>query len=323
MPDGPACYLAQIRRFTTLSRTAEEIHRVGTEEMARIDARMIELGGPRFGVGTAAEVTARLRSDPSLGYATREEILADAEARVREAERAAPAFFTRGVTTPCSVVAIAPSEAATAPFAFYIPGSPDGMRAGAFFVNAEHPETRRRHQTAALVAHEAVPGHHFQISMAQGLAELPAFRRYGIFSVYAEGWGLYSERLAEDMGLYHDDLDRLGQNDLDAFRAARLVVDTGLHAMGWSRTQAEQYLREHTSLPDELIANDVDRYIAWPGQALAYKSGQLEILALRDEARAAMGERFDLRAFHDVVLGTGAVTMPVLRAAVMEWAGAR
>ena len=190
---------------------------------------------------------------------------------------------------------------------------------GAYFVNTAEPASRRRHLVAAVTAHEAVPGHHFQITVAHALPDMPMFRRHAEFTAYVEGWGLYAERLADEMGLYHDDIDRIGAVDLEAFRAARLVVDTGLHAMGWTRARAVAYLLEHTSMSPDLVESEVDRYINWPGQALAYKVGQLEILALRAEAEAALGDRFDTHAFHDLVLGLGAVTLPVLGEEVRAW----
>jgi uncharacterized protein (DUF885 family) len=319
MPQGEACYAANIRHHTSTVRTAAELHALGEREVAATDARMIELGHRLFGVSTLPEVIAHLRGDASLGYATSDAILEDARARVAAAEARAPEFFAERPEQSCEVVAIPEAEAASAPFAYYFPGAPDGSRGGMFFVNTADPTSRRRHMLASLTAHEAVPGHHFQISIAQTLPDMPAFRRHGSFTAYVEGWGLYAERLADEMGLYHDDLDRLGATDLEAFRSARLVVDTGMHAMGWSRTQAEDYLRAHTSMPDDLIANEVDRYLNWPGQALAYKVGQIELLALRAEAEAALGDRFDRRAFHALVLGTGAVTMPVLGEVVRAW----
>jgi uncharacterized protein (DUF885 family) len=319
LPNGAACYAAEIRRHTTAVRTADEIHQLGLSEIARTDARLLELGGPHFTSSTVTAVLEHLRSDPALGYASGDEILADATVRVREAEARAPSFFGLRAETACEVRPVPASEASSAGFAFYMPGAPDGSRAGVYYVNTAEPASRRRHLVAAVTAHEAVPGHHFQITVAYGLAAMPAFRRYAEFTAYVEGWGLYAERLADEMGLYHDDLDRLGAIDLEAFRAARLVVDTGLHAMGWSRAQAETYLREHTSMSADLIVNEVDRYINWPGQALAYKVGQLAFLASRAEAEAALGDSFDARAFHDRVLGLGPVSLTVLEAAVREW----
>lgn len=323
LPNGAACYAAEIRRHTTAARTAEEIHQLGLVEIARTDARLLELGGAHFTSSTVPEVLEHLRSDPALGYASGDEILADATARVREAEARAPSFFGVRAETACEVMPVPASEASSGGFAFYMPGAPDGSRAGVFYVNTAEPASRRRHLVAAVTAHEAVPGHHFQITVAYGLPEMPSFRRYAEFTAYVEGWGLYAERLADEMGLYRDDIDRLGAIDLEAFRAARLVVDTGLHAMGWSRTQAENYLREHTSMSADLIVNEVDRYLNWPGQALAYKVGQLAFVAARAEAEAALGERFDRRAFHDLVLGLGPVSLSVLESAVRDWVAAQ
>jgi uncharacterized protein (DUF885 family) len=322
LPDGAACYEAEIRRHTGSRRRADEVHALGVSEIAGTDARLLALGGPRFGLSTVPEVLERLRTDPALGYATGDEIVADATARIREAEARAPAYFSRRAETPCAVRPVPPAEAPTAGFAFYMPGTPDGSREGAYYVNTAEPASRRRHLVAAVTAHEAVPGHHFQITVALGLTALPAFRRHGHFTAYVEGWGLYAERLADEMGLYHDDFDRLGAVDLEAFRAARLVVDTGLHALGWTRAAAESYLREHTSMSPDLVVAEVDRYINWPGQALAYKIGQLAILGLRAEAETALGERFEARAFHDLVLGLGPVSLNVLEAEVRRWISA-
>ncbi len=324
LPDGAACYEANIRAETTTTRTASELHALGESEIARTDAQLVEIGGRLFpGETTLEGVLARMRGDTTLGYASSDAILEDARARVAAGEARAPELFSHPPSQHCDVVAMPPAEAESAPFAYYVPGAEDGSRGGMFFVNTATPEARRRYSLASLTAHEAVPGHHFQISVAQHLPDMPAFRRHGGFTAYVEGWGLYAERLADEMGLYHDDLDRIGAVDLEAFRAARLVVDTGLHAQGWSRGQAEAYMHAHTAMPDDLIRNEVDRYLNTPGQALAYKVGQLEILALRDEARQALGERFDLRAFHDVVLGVGAVSLPVLDEAVRSWIAAQ
>lgn len=323
MPNGAECYAAEIRRHTTAPRSAQEIHALGLSEIARTDARLLELGGPHFSSSTVAEVLTHLRDDPALGYTSGDEIVADARARITEAEARAPAFFSQRASTACEVRPVPASEAASAGFAFYMPGTPDGSRAGAYYVNTAEPASRRRHLVAAVTAHEAVPGHHFQITVAYALPAMPAFRRYASYTAYVEGWGLYAERLADEMGLYHDDLDRLGAIDLEAFRAARLVVDTGIHAMGWSRAQAEAYLSEHTSMSADLIVNEVDRYTNWPGQALAYKIGQLAILAARAEAEQALGDRFEAPAFHDLVLGLGPVSLTVLEHAVREWIAAQ
>ena len=194
---------------------------------------------------------------------------------------------------------------------------------GYYYVNSWQPETRPRFEAAVLAFHESIPGHHLQIAIAQELGDLPAFRRHSGFNAYVEGWALYTERLAEEMGLYQDDLDRLGMLSFDTWRASRLVVDTGLHAFGWSRSQSEAFMRLNTPLADNNIVNEVDRYIGWPGQALSYKVGQHEILRLRAEAEASLGDRFSLPGFHDAVLSGGAVSLPVLRRMVAEWVASR
>ena len=195
----------------------------------------------------------------------------------------------------------------------------DGTRPGQYFVNTSAPETRPRYEAEALAFHESIPGHHLQIAIAQELEGIPEFRRHLGPTAYVEGWGLYTERLSEEMGLYSGDLDRFGILSFDAWRACRLIVDTGMHAFGWTRGRAIDFVRTHTALGENNIANEVDRYIAWPGQALAYKTGQLEILRLRDEARAALGTGFDLRGFHDAVLGAGAVPLATLDGIVASW----
>ncbi len=316
LPRGAECYAAEIRRHTTAVRSAEELHQLGLDEIARTDARLLELGQREFGLTSVPLVLAHLRTDVALGYASGDEIVADASARIREAEARAPEFFSLRAETACEVRPVPEAEAASGVFAYYMPGSADGSRAGAYYVNTAEPASRRRHLVAAVTAHEAVPGHHFQITVAQALPAMPAFRRYGSFTAYIEGWGLYAERLADEMGLYRSDIDRLGAVDLEAFRAARLVVDTGIHAMGWTRAQAEAYLGEHTSMSPDLIVNEVDRYINWPGQALAYKVGQLAILAARARAEEALGEDFDPRAFHDRVLGLGPMSLRVFEEAM-------
>jgi uncharacterized protein (DUF885 family) len=203
--------------------------------------------------------------------------------------------------------------------AYYQQPHYDGSKPGEYFVNTYQPETRPRFELEALTWHESIPGHHLQIAIAQELGALPLFRKLDGSTAFVEGWALYTERLAEEMGLYTADLDRIGQLSYDAWRGSRLVVDTGIHALGWTRAQAEAFMREHTALTDINISNEVDRYIGWPGQALAYKVGQLEIIKLRHEAEAALGARFDLKGFHAVVLGAGAVTLPVLDDRVRAW----
>jgi len=213
----------------------------------------------------------------------------------------------------CEVKVMGMHEAPYSTIAYYRGPSADGKRPGYYMVNTYLPETRPRYQAEALAFHESVPGHHLQIAVANELRGLPEFRKHQGVTAYVEGWALYTERLADEMGLYSSDTDRLGMLSFDAWRACRLVVDTGLHAKGWTRQQAIDYMTENSLLAPNNIVNEVDRYITTPGQALAYKLGQLEILKLRDEAKHRLGQRFDIKAFHDAVLGNGAVALPVLR----------
>ncbi|MBA2380700.1 MAG: DUF885 domain-containing protein [Chloroflexi bacterium] len=322
LPGGSEAYARLVRSHTTLDLGPEEIHRIGLEETARIDAEFRELGGRLLGTTEQATVLARLRSDPELHFATPQEVFAVAESSLARANAAIPAWFGRLPKTPCVVVEMAPHEAKHSTIAYYRQPAADGSRPGSYYINTTAPETRPRYEAETLAFHEAVPGHHLQIAIAQELEGLPAFQRLAGPTAYIEGWGLYTERLSVEMGLLSGEMDRFGVASFDAWRACRLVVDTGLHALGWSRDRAIAFMVEHTALAENNIANEVDRYLAMPGQALAYKLGQREILRLRDDARTRLGDRFDIRAFHDVVLGQGAVGLSTLRGVVETWARA-
>lgn len=313
LPEGPACYASQIRKYTSLPLSADEVHATGLKEVARIDAEIAALGEKLFGARELPKVLARLREDPQLYFASKAEIVAAAEAALAAAEQATPKYFGIVPRARCVVREVPDYEAPFTTIAYYRAPVPDGSKPGEYFVNTDRPETRPRFEARVLAVHESVPGHHLQIAIAQELPEVPDFRRHAEQSVYVEGWALYTERLGHEMGLYESDLDRMGVLSFAAWRASRLVVDTGLHHLGWSRAQAERFLQEHTALALNNISNEVDRYIGWPGQALAYKTGELELLRLRRQAEDALGERFDLRAFHDAVLGGGPVPLPVLR----------
>jgi uncharacterized protein (DUF885 family) len=319
LPGGDAAYARLVRAHTTLALEPAEIHRIGLEETERIDAEFRELGGRLLGTSDQAAVLGRLRSDAALHFTNPGEVFAAAEASLARANAAIGDWFGRLPKAPCVVVEIAEHEAKHSTIAYYRQPAADGSRPGSYYINTSEPATRPRYEAETLAFHEAVPGHHLQIAIAQELDDLPAFRRLAGPTAYVEGWGLYSERLADEMGLLSGDLDRFGILSFDAWRACRLVVDNGLHALGWSRDAAIRFMVEHTALAENNIANEVDRYLAIPGQALAYKLGQREILGLRDQARAALGERFDIRAFHDVVLGQGAVGLATLRVAVEMW----
>ena len=321
LPGGDAMYGRLVRSHTTLELTPGEIHRIGLDETARIDREFEELGARVLATGDRSRVIHRLRSDPALHFATGAEVLAVAEASLSRATAAIPGWFGRLPVARCEVAEMGEHEARHSTIAYYRDPAADGSRPGSYYVNTTQPETRPRYEAEVLAFHEAVPGHHLQIAIAQELEGLPAFRRYAGPTAYIEGWGLYSERLSEEMGLLTGDVDRFGILSFDAWRACRLVVDTGLHALGWSRDAAIAFMVEHTALAENNIVNEVDRYLAMPGQALAYKLGQLEILRLRDEARAALGGAFDIRDFHDAVLTQGAVGLRTLGEIVRSWVG--
>jgi uncharacterized protein (DUF885 family) len=321
LPDGEACYAALVANYTTLPYTPQELHDLGLAEMAKIHGEFVEIGGRAFGADSLQAVYERLRTDEALYFDTSEAVQAKAEEALGRATEAMVDFFGRLPQAPCTVVPIPDYEAPYTTIAYYRGPNPDGSKPGEYYVNTYAPETRPRHEAEVLAFHEAIPGHHLQIAIAQELPALPAFRRHGGFTAFVEGWGLYSERLSQEMGLYSGDTDLLGMLSFDAWRAGRLVVDTGIHALGWSRQQAIDYLAANTPLAPNNIDNEVDRYVSWPGQALAYKVGQLEIRKLRAEAEAAKGEQFDVKAFHDVVLGGGALPLPTLRSRVEAWLG--
>jgi uncharacterized protein (DUF885 family) len=323
LPDGARCYQAEIHYHTGVDRDPAALHRLGLDEMARIQSEMRQIAARLYPGDDLPALFARLRSAPELHFRTAAEVMKKAEDSLAAARAAIPRFFGVLPRTECIVKEIPSYEAAFSTIAYYHEPQPGDGKPGEFRVNVSAPETRPRHEAAVLAFHESIPGHHLQIARAQELPALPAFRRYLGLTAFVEGWGLYSERLAGEMGLYADDVDRLGMLDYDAWRAARLVVDTGLHAMGWSRQQAIDYMKQNTALAENNIINEVDRYIAAPGQALAYKVGQLEILKLRHEAETALGAKFDIKGFHDAVLGGGAVTLPVLEDQVHAWVKAQ
>ena len=316
LPGGVETYASLARAHTTTDRTPQEIHDIGLAEIARIDAEITELGGRVLGTSDLGGTLAALRGDPSVHFQTAEEIVAVAEASLARAVAAIPDWFGRLPRAACEVVRMQAHEEQHSTIAYYREPPEDGSRPGRYYINTYAPETRPRYEAEALAFHEAVPGHHLQVAIGQELEQLPAFRRHGETTAFVEGWGLYAERLSNEMRLYSGDLDRIGMLSYDAWRASRLVVDTGMHALGWSRGKAIEFMTAHTALGLNNIANEVDRYIGWPGQALAYKIGQLEIRRLRSEAESALGAAFDIRRFHDAVLGHGALPLSVLRESV-------
>ena len=317
---GAEAYRDLIRYHTSLDLSAEDLHATGLAEIARIDAEFVGLGSRVLGTFGLDETLARLREDPALHFAAREEIVAVAEGSLARARGALPATFGILPRADCVVVPMGPHEEEHGTIAYYRQPAADGSRPGQYYVNASAPATRPRYEAEALAFHESIPGHHLQIAIGQEITGIPEFRRHLGPTAFFEGWGLYTERLADEMGLYSGDLDRFGILSFDAWRACRLVVDTGMHALGWSREAAIDFMAAHTALGANNIANEVDRYIVWPGQALAYKTGQMEILRLREAARETLGARFDIRAFHDAVLGGGALPLGTLGEVVGAWA---
>ncbi|MBA3877747.1 MAG: DUF885 domain-containing protein [Anaerolinea sp.] len=319
VPGGEDAYRALIRTHTTLDLEPAAVHEIGLAEIERIDREFEDLGARVLGVHDLEATLGALREDPALRFSTADEVFATARDTLARAQAAVPAWFGRLPKAPCEVLRIPRETEAHQTLAYYSWPALDGSRPGRFYINLHAPETRPRYEAEALAFHEAVPGHHLQIAIGQELEGLPAFQRALGSTAFAEGWGLYTERLADEMGLYSSDLDRFGILSFDAWRACRLVVDTGMHALGWTRHQAIDFVRAHTALGDNNIANEVDRYIAWPAQALAYKIGQHEILRLRTLAQASLGSRFDIRSFHDAVLGSGAVGLVTLAGIVQGW----
>jgi uncharacterized protein (DUF885 family) len=322
LPSGEELYGRLARVHTTTSRTPDELHRTGLDIIDALTEEYAELGQRVFGVSDRAEIFRRMTTDPAMRWRDADELLTSAREAVARAEAAAPRWFGLLASSQCKIEPVPPTDAPGAPAAFYVWPSMDGTRPGIYFANTDRATERDKFVSEVTAFHEAVPGHHFQITIAQELTHLPMLRRVVTPTAYAEGWGLYTERLAEEMGLYTSDRYRLGMLAMDSMRAGRLVVDTGMHAKGWSREQALTYLRENAPMSDLDIRNEVDRYIAYPGQALSYMVGRLEIQRMRRAAEQTLADRFDIRAFHDQVLGNGPLPLAVLDEVVTRWAGA-
>jgi uncharacterized protein (DUF885 family) len=319
LPDGEAAYAGLARVHTTTDRTAEELHQTGLDLIEQLAEEYVEIGSRVFGVKTVEDVHDRLRTDQSLRWTSKEELLSSAQATMDRAEAAAPDWFGLLPSQRCRLEATPEVDEQNEAAAYYYPAALDGSRPGTYYANTYKATERDRYICEAIAFHEAVPGHHFQCTIAQELTGLPKLRRYSAVNSYVEGWGLYCERLADEMGLYSGDLARLGMLSMDSLRAARLVVDTGLHAFGWSRERTVQYLRDNTVLPEVEIEAETDRYIEMPAQALSYMVGRLEILRLRARAKQEMGAAFDIKGFHDLVLGSGPLPLAVLDGVVAAW----
>ena len=318
LPDGARYYRFLIRRETTTDLTPERIHQMGLDEVQRDEAAMLAIA-QKLGFADLASFRASLKTNPKLHPSSADELIAAYRGYVAGMQARLPQLFGRLPKAKLEV-AVVPDYLQKAMYpAYYDPGAPDGTRPGRLYVNPFNATGRNLYNVEAIAYHEGIPGHHLQMSIAQELDELPAFRKFGEYTAFVEGWALYSERLGKDVGLYQDPYSDYGRLDLDIWRAIRLVVDTGVHSHHWTREQMVQYFHDHSTLDETTIQTEVDRYISWPGQALAYKIGQLKILELRDRAKSALGNNFDLRAFHDQVLDSGALPLDVLSDRIDAW----
>ena len=320
-PGGDAAYRLAIRMHTTVDTTADEVHAFGLADLESIEGEKDEIAR-RLGHADRHAMRAALADDPDNHTDDPDALVRLAQEQTDRAYAAAPQYFGRLPSANCYVKAVEAFREVESPPAFYMPPSVDGSRQGQYYINTYQPMERQLHRIASITFHEATPGHHFQIAIEMELDGLPAFRTLGARMAgvaYVEGWGLYCERLADEMGLYASDSERLGMLEAQSFRAARLVVDSGLHAMNWTREQAIEFMHERGSLPPVDAAIEVDRYTVWPGQALSYKLGQREIERARVEVAEAMGDRFDLRTFHDEVLAHGSLPLATLRREIPGW----
>jgi uncharacterized protein (DUF885 family) len=307
LPDGEQAYATSLVANTTTTRTAQEIHDLGLEQVAKLEEEYRQLGAEVLGTDDVPTIYQRLRTDPALRHNEVDEILAACETAFARARAEMPKWFDRLPVADCAI-----RTTDQGALGFYYPPADDGSRGGVFYVNTADPTAWGRFEIEALSYHEGIPGHHLQLAIASELTDLPALRRHTIFNAYAEGWGLYTERLADEMGLYSTPMDRLGMLTMDSMRACRLVVDTGLHALGWSRQQAIDYIVTNSPMSVANVTNEVNRYATWPGQACGYMIGRLEILRIRAEAEQRRGEAFDIKEFHNAVLDSGSLPLGVL-----------
>ena len=319
LPNGAEWYAFEARSSTTTDLTPKQLHEIGEKEVARIEEEMTALRNKIGFRGNKKEFGEFLRSDPRFFYKTPDELLAGYRGICKSIDPVLPRFFGKLPRLTYGVKPVPDYAADAKPSAYYEPGSAEAGRAGYFVANTSHLDQRPKWEMEALALHESVPGHHLQIALAQEMDEKPELLRERGYTAFSEGWALYCEGLGKEMGFYKDPYSDYGRLSYEMWRAVRLVVDTGIHAMGWTRQQAIDYFREHTTLSDSNIKVEVDRYIVWPGQALAYKIGEMKISELRRRAEKTLGDKFDIRAFHDTVLGAGAVPLDVLEKRVDAW----
>jgi uncharacterized protein (DUF885 family) len=318
IPDGDKYYAFRVRQSTTTDLTPDQIHQIGLDEVKRDEAEMLVIA-QKLGFKDVAALRASIKDNPKLHPQTKEQYLNAYRTDLDQMRPKLPSLFGRLPKSPLEVEAVPEFiEKDQAP-AYYESGTPDGKRPGRVFVNTYDVEHRSLANVESIAYHEGLPGHHLQISIAQELTGIPEFRKYLGYTAFTEGWGLYSERLGKDVGFYQDPYSDFGRLETDIFRAVRLVVDTGVHSKHWTRDQMVQFFHEHCGLDDASVQSEVDRYVAWPAQALGYKMGQLKILELRDKAQKSLGSKFDLKAFHDQVIDSGALPLDVLEKRVDVW----
>jgi uncharacterized protein (DUF885 family) len=308
LDDGASAYAATLRYFTTTDRTAQDIHDVGLAQVASLADEYRSLGADALGTGDLGEIFEKLRTDPALHFRTGDELVEASKVAMARAHDAMGDWFEVVPKAPCAV-----EGTLTGAKAFYFPPAEDGSRGGTFFVNIADPTSWGTFELEAMAFHEGIPGHHLQLAIAAELPDsMPTFRKHMHNSAYAEGWGLYSERLSDEMGLYGSQVDRIGMLAADSMRATRLVVDTGIHGLGWSRQQAVDYMLANTPLSEGVVRPEIDRYVVSPGQATSYMIGRLEIQRMRREAEQRLGDAFSVKHFHSAVLDNGSLPLGVL-----------
>ncbi len=318
---GEETYLRALRRYTGhKDTTVKEVHNIGISEIERLKSEFFEIGKNVFSdAKSPEEVIHKMQTEPAMRYESKEQMLQIAEDTIERSYKPLDKWFTVFPKSPCKVLPAPPESEQHAPPAYYVAPLPDGSRDGTYFLNTYKPETKSIFEAESVAFHEAIPGHHLDRTIAVELQDVPDFQRYIASTAFVEGWGLYAEQLANEMGLYSNDVQQLGRLGNDAWRGCRLVLDTGMHGMGWSREKAIEFFRANSPI-EEINANiETDRYIAWPGQACSYKMGQLKIEELRRNAENELGKNFDIRYFHDEVLCDGGITLPILENKIKEF----
>ena len=318
LPDGKKYYQFLIKQTTTTNLTADQIHQIGLDEVKKDEAEMLAIA-QKLGFQDLKSFRESLKTNPKLHPASADALLDTYRGYLKPMQAKLPELFGTLPRAPFEVVAVPDFMAKTSAPAYYQPGTTDGSRPGRLFIDTYNAAERNLYGVESIAYHEGIPGHHLQISIAHELTGLPEFRKYGRYTAYTEGWGLYAERLGKDVGFYQDPYSDYGRLEADIWRAIRLVVDTGVHSESWTREQMVAYFHDHSNVDEPSVQAEVDRYIAWPSQALSYKIGQLKILELRDRAQKALGAKFDIRAFHDQVLDAGALPLDVLEKRVDAW----